>query len=179
MIELAGARTLLRHELAPGALAAGRGPRGGYVALCGADVLPAAMEEPGGAAAGRALPRSPPIERGPPDPGRHAGRRPSRVPRDGAQKTREAVPAGLPDVGGTGTWRSRTMHNLLAGGFVSGHSAVTGKQVAYALLAALSATWSRAAVSLQPRWSRVERSGGQRDDLIERVGDAPQRRAAR
>ncbi len=46
-IELVDARTLVAHELTPDALDAGRGPRGRYVALCGADVLPAAMEEPG------------------------------------------------------------------------------------------------------------------------------------
>lgn len=46
-VELVDASTLVAHELTPDAFAAGRGPTGRYVALCGADVLPAAVEEPG------------------------------------------------------------------------------------------------------------------------------------
>lgn len=62
------------------------------------------------------------------------------IGRNGAQKTAEAVPAELLDVGGNYTWRNQTMHNLLADRFISGHSAVTGKQVAHALLSAFSTT---------------------------------------
>lgn len=40
-------RTELTHLLTPDAAAAGRVARGRYVALCGADVIPAAMTEPG------------------------------------------------------------------------------------------------------------------------------------
>lgn len=62
------------------------------------------------------------------------------IGRNGAQKTNEAVPAELLDVGGNYTWRNRTMHNHLADKFIADHLAVTGTQVAYALLSALSAT---------------------------------------
>lgn len=40
-------RTKLTHLLTPDAAAAGRVGGGRYIALCGADVIPAAMTEPG------------------------------------------------------------------------------------------------------------------------------------
>ncbi len=46
-VELVDARTRLAHLLTPDPLAAGRLPHGRYLALCGADVLPAAMVDPG------------------------------------------------------------------------------------------------------------------------------------
>jgi predicted alpha/beta hydrolase family esterase len=61
------------------------------------------------------------------------------VGRNGALKTPEAEPAGrLQPVGGTYRFRGRRVTNLQADDFVSGHSAVTGREVAYALLTALT-----------------------------------------
>ncbi|MDR7166799.1 hypothetical protein J2W56_000517 [Nocardia kruczakiae] len=60
--------------------------------------------------------------------------------RNGAQKTPEAISARLLDTGGQYTWKARALHNLLADRFITGHSDVTGLQVAYALLSALSTT---------------------------------------
>jgi hypothetical protein len=56
------------------------------------------------------------------------------IGRNGAQKTPEAVQRELLDVGGDYRLAAGTVHNLLADRFVSGHSDVTGPQVAYALL---------------------------------------------
>jgi pimeloyl-ACP methyl ester carboxylesterase len=61
------------------------------------------------------------------------------VGRNGALKTPEAEPPSrLQPVGGTYTFKGRRVTNLQADDFVSGHSAVTGKEVAYALLTALT-----------------------------------------
>jgi hypothetical protein len=46
-IELVDARTLTAHLLTDAAIAAGRLPRGQYIARCGQDVLPASLAEPG------------------------------------------------------------------------------------------------------------------------------------
>lgn len=46
-VEVVDARTLGSHLLAPDALAAGRLPKGRYIALCGQDVLPTSFVEPG------------------------------------------------------------------------------------------------------------------------------------
>jgi hypothetical protein len=46
-IELVDARTLTAHFLTMDALAAGRLPKGRYITLCGQDVLPASLAEPG------------------------------------------------------------------------------------------------------------------------------------
>jgi hypothetical protein len=46
-VELVDARTLRAHLLTPDALAAGRHASGRYIALCGQDVLPASLVEPG------------------------------------------------------------------------------------------------------------------------------------
>ncbi len=46
-VDIVDMRTLLWHSLTPDAAAAGRGPRGRYIALCGVEFLPAAMVEPG------------------------------------------------------------------------------------------------------------------------------------
>jgi hypothetical protein len=45
VIDMVDVRTLLTHLMTPDAAAAGR--RGRYVALCGADVIPASLTEPG------------------------------------------------------------------------------------------------------------------------------------
>ena len=47
-IEVVDARTLTAHFLTLDALAAGRLPHSRYIALCGRDVLPASLTEPGG-----------------------------------------------------------------------------------------------------------------------------------
>ncbi len=47
LIDVVNARTLATHLLTPDALEVGRSPEGRYVAACGADVIPAAMVEPG------------------------------------------------------------------------------------------------------------------------------------
>ena len=62
------------------------------------------------------------------------------IGRNGAQKTPEALPGHLLDIGGAYTWRPGAAHNLLADKFISSHSDVTGHQVAYALLSALTTT---------------------------------------
>jgi len=49
-IEVVDARTLTAHFLTLDALAAGRLPKGRYITLCGQDVLPASLAEPGRAA---------------------------------------------------------------------------------------------------------------------------------
>jgi hypothetical protein len=46
-IEVVDARTLTTHCLSMDALAAGRLPKGRYIARCGQDVLPASLAEPG------------------------------------------------------------------------------------------------------------------------------------
>jgi hypothetical protein len=46
-IEVVDARTLTAHFLTLDALAAGRLPKGRYITLCGQDVLPASLTEPG------------------------------------------------------------------------------------------------------------------------------------
>jgi hypothetical protein len=46
-VELVDARTLTAHFLTMDALAAGHLPKGRYIALCGQDVLPASLAEPG------------------------------------------------------------------------------------------------------------------------------------
>jgi hypothetical protein len=46
-VELVDARTLTARFLTMDALAAGRLPKGRYIALCGHDVLPASLAEPG------------------------------------------------------------------------------------------------------------------------------------
>jgi hypothetical protein len=46
-IEVVDARTRTAHSLTDEALAAGRLPHGRYIALCGQDVLPAGLTEPG------------------------------------------------------------------------------------------------------------------------------------
>ena len=51
-VEVVDARTLMGHVLTLDALSAGRVPEGRYIALCGMDVLPACLVEPG---AGRCL----------------------------------------------------------------------------------------------------------------------------
>jgi hypothetical protein len=46
-VEVVDARTRTAHSLTDEALAAGRLPQGRYIALCGQDVLPAGLTEPG------------------------------------------------------------------------------------------------------------------------------------
>jgi hypothetical protein len=46
-VELVDARTLTAHLLTDAAIAAGRLAKSRYVALCGQDVLPASLVEPG------------------------------------------------------------------------------------------------------------------------------------
>jgi hypothetical protein len=46
-VEVVDARTLTAHFLTMDALDAGRRPKGRYIALCGQDVLPASLTEPG------------------------------------------------------------------------------------------------------------------------------------
>jgi hypothetical protein len=46
VVEMVDARTLTAHLLTDAALAAGRHGEGRYVALCGADVLPASLTAP-------------------------------------------------------------------------------------------------------------------------------------
>ena len=62
------------------------------------------------------------------------------IGRNGAQKTLEAVPGNLLKVGDAYTWHPGAAHNLLADKFINNHSDVTGHQVAYALLSALTTT---------------------------------------
>ncbi|MGH3753107.1 MAG: hypothetical protein ACRDRP_10485 [Pseudonocardiaceae bacterium] len=45
--DMADIRTVLAHLVTPDAAAAGRGPTGRYLALCAAELIPAAREEPG------------------------------------------------------------------------------------------------------------------------------------
>lgn len=45
--EVVDARTLQSHLLTPDALAAGLSAAGRYIALCGEDVVPASLTEPG------------------------------------------------------------------------------------------------------------------------------------
>ena len=60
------------------------------------------------------------------------------IGRNGALKTPEALgPSTLQPVGGSYAFEPRRVSNLQADTFVSGHSAVTGKEVAYALLNAM------------------------------------------
>ena len=46
-VEVVDARTLTTHFLTMDALATGRLPKGRYITLCGQDVLPASLVEPG------------------------------------------------------------------------------------------------------------------------------------
>jgi hypothetical protein len=46
-VEVIDAHTLTTHVLTNDAFAAGRLPKGSYTALCGQDVLPASLVEPG------------------------------------------------------------------------------------------------------------------------------------
>jgi hypothetical protein len=62
------------------------------------------------------------------------------IGRNGAQKTPEAVPAELLNITGNYHWQPQKLHNLLADKFIANHSDVTGQQVAYALLSAISTT---------------------------------------
>jgi pimeloyl-ACP methyl ester carboxylesterase len=56
---------------------------------------------------------------------------------NGAQKTPEAIDARLLPVGGVYDVRPGRLYNLLADDFITDHSAVTGPEVAYAVLTAL------------------------------------------
>lgn len=58
------------------------------------------------------------------------------IGRNGALKTRGAVTATLLDVGGTYEFSSHDVWSLNADAFITGHSDVTGRQVAYAVLSA-------------------------------------------
>jgi hypothetical protein len=60
--------------------------------------------------------------------------------RNGAQKTPEAADAQLLDVGGAYAFVSGKIHNLRADAFISDHSDITNKQVAYAVLTAIAAS---------------------------------------
>jgi hypothetical protein len=46
-IQLIDLRTRVTHLMTPDAAIAGHGPRGHYLALCGAELIPTAMIEPG------------------------------------------------------------------------------------------------------------------------------------
>jgi hypothetical protein len=59
---------------------------------------------------------------------------------NGAQKTPEASDGHLLPVGGTYTFRPGRLHNLTADQFISDHSTVWGREVAYAVLTAISGT---------------------------------------
>lgn len=60
--------------------------------------------------------------------------------RNGAQKTPEARSEHLLDVGAQYALSPATIHNLEASAFVSGHSDVSGRQVAYATLCAIGSS---------------------------------------
>jgi hypothetical protein len=60
--------------------------------------------------------------------------------RNGAQKTPEAVDGKLLPVGSAYEFQAGKIHNLLADAYVHGHSDITGEEVAYAVLAAISRT---------------------------------------
>lgn len=62
------------------------------------------------------------------------------IGRNGAQRTKEALNGELLDVGQAYTWQAGAMHNLRADRFISGHSDVTGRQVAHAILSAIAST---------------------------------------
>ncbi len=62
------------------------------------------------------------------------------IGRNGAVKTTEAVNGELLPVGGAYAFRPRALHNLLADKFIADHSAVKGKEVAYAVLSAIGST---------------------------------------
>lgn len=62
------------------------------------------------------------------------------IGRNGAQRTDGTVPGELLAVRGDYTWHQHVAHNLRADKFISGHSDVTGKEVAHALLSALAST---------------------------------------
>ncbi len=62
------------------------------------------------------------------------------IGRNGAVKTTEAVDGELLPVGGAYAFRPRVLHNLLADKFIADHSAVNGKEVAYAVLSAIGST---------------------------------------
>ena len=62
------------------------------------------------------------------------------IGRNGAVKTTEAVDGELLAVGGPYAFKPRTLHNLLADKFIADHSAVKGKEVAYAVLSAIAST---------------------------------------
>jgi predicted alpha/beta hydrolase family esterase len=69
-----------------------------------------------------------------------AGDRFGGIGRNGAVKTTEAVDGELLPVGGAYAFRPRALHNLLADKFIADHSAVKGKEVAYAVLSAMGST---------------------------------------
>jgi hypothetical protein len=46
-VEMVDRRTRVTHLMTPDAAAAAHGPEGRYLALCGAELIPAAMVEPG------------------------------------------------------------------------------------------------------------------------------------
>ena len=62
------------------------------------------------------------------------------IGRNGALKTPGGVAATLLDVGGTYDFTAHDVWSLNADAFVTGHSDVTGKQVAYAVLSAVMST---------------------------------------
>ena len=62
------------------------------------------------------------------------------VVKKAALKTTEAVDGELLPVGGAYAFRPRVLHNLLADKFIADHSAVKGKEVAYAVLSAIGST---------------------------------------
>ncbi len=62
------------------------------------------------------------------------------IGRNGARKTPGAVSAALLDVGGTYDFAAHDVWSLNADAFVTGHSDVTGPQVAYAVLSAVTST---------------------------------------
>ncbi|HEY4005812.1 MAG TPA: hypothetical protein VGM60_11590 [Pseudonocardia sp.] len=60
--------------------------------------------------------------------------------RNGAQRTPEVVAGQLLAVGGSYNWQPGRPHNLLGDAFIADHSAVTGREIAYALLSAIATT---------------------------------------
>lgn len=62
------------------------------------------------------------------------------IGRNGAQRTNETVVAELRAVGDQYAWQSGKLHNLRADKFISGHSDITGREAAYAILSAMVTT---------------------------------------
>jgi hypothetical protein len=60
--------------------------------------------------------------------------------RNGAQRTPEVVAGQLLAVGGSYNWQPGRPHNLLGDAFIADHSAVTGREIAYAVLSAIATT---------------------------------------